>query len=218
MASGLFTVVQPHFPLADGVISHAITPLMFLQIMNHYGINLNDADIVTRYFHCDQILELNKNLDKTCYVDHIQSNLVNGVLEILTVKRINLSVMSFPINNYYHHERQSIVYTKHIGSEITLRLEILINGIIDPKQRLKQIPALIASMEQGSSVTDITEGLEESELEESEGEELEELEGEGTLQCISLSFQLIVDPKKYSDAVKEIEILARYCRGDFISK
>ena len=215
---GKYLIVQPHFLLADNIISHAIGPRVFLELMKLYEINpVSDSNIITRYFYCDQIMELDQARNKKFFVSHIQNREVYCGVEILTVNRFDLSITSFPINDHYHHERQSVVFSKSLDTGIDIKLEILVSKILDPAIRSQQIPALLKGLEREQPVVEalVNNSANDESDDSDDDDSSSSADDDDSASVISLSFQLIVS-KNHVSAVKEVETLARYCQGDKI--
>lgn len=180
--------IRPHISLADNIVSHSISPGYFLRLMNHYGLNSASGKIITRYHNYDQIMEVDQDRKIHCFVIYPQEiikDVQHGMgTELVGITQFDISVMSFPLNNNYHHERQSIVFTKRIDVDVELQLEMLVENIVDPEVRKGQISDLLQSLEDVDSLDE--------------------------LPVISLSYLLVMHPKKYTRALKEISVINGY--------
>lgn len=188
--------IRPHIPLADNIVSHSISPSYFLRLMNHYGVQSSSGKVITRYYNYDQIMEVDQDRRIKCIVTYPKEIIedIQGRLELVGIVQYNLSVMSFPLNNTYHHERQSIVFTKEIDAGVELQLEMLVENIVDPEVRKDQIPELLRSLEATGIGTDFDS----------------DADADADLPVISLSYLLVMQPKKYTRSLKEIGIISGY--------
>jgi hypothetical protein len=110
--------------------------------MQQYNLSSNDGKVITRYYNYDQVMEVDEQRRITCSVTYPLETIIDhdvlgdGLwLEMVGGDRCDLSVMSFPLNRAYHHERQSIVFTKTLENGLILELEMLVQDILDPKER-----------------------------------------------------------------------------------
>jgi len=151
----------------------------FLALLHHYGLTTADGTVITRYFHYNQIMEVENGTIK-CYIDRSHETVVDvdHNMEMLGVNRVNLDPMSFPLRSNYHHERQSIVFTKKIDLDLEVQIDIIVEGIIEPQKRKEQTPHLL-------------ELLKENNIDDSS-------------PIISVSYLLITKPYMYAKALEEI--------------
>jgi hypothetical protein len=114
--------------------------------MKHHNLTEADAEVITRYYCYDHIMKVNQDRKVSCSVSYLQETVVDPAsnLELVGVNHYDLSTTSFPLSLDYHHERQSVVFTKIINAGVTLEMEMLVKGILDPKERHKQIAELLA--------------------------------------------------------------------------
>ena len=138
---GTHIMLRPSFPLANNIISHSIKPSKFIRIMNLYNIEPENCKVITRYHNYDQIMEVDEDREIKCYTISILETYTNYTLgiEVTSIDKHDYPRLNFPLNINYHHERQSIVFTKILQPGIKIHLEILVHGIIDPKERKSQI-------------------------------------------------------------------------------
>ena len=141
-----YKYIQPHLPLADNIVSHGVSPKIFLRILNEYGgLSMFHLDIITKYYYEDLILEVDTSKNRSCYIMQRQDYTVDSTLEFVGENRHSIFPLHFPLAKNYHHERQSIILKSKTCH--ALQLEILVEGIIDPVERLKDIPIIIEHLQ-----------------------------------------------------------------------
>jgi hypothetical protein len=147
--------IQPYHALADNVISHRIKPSCFMRILNIYGgLDAFTRNVDTKYYHEDTVLEIDKYKNKCCYmIQDVKDHSIDVERKLVLVQenRITLSVMRFPLNRTYHHERQSIILIQE-GIGYTLELEILVPNIKDPIDRLSELPHILNLLETSDDI------------------------------------------------------------------
>jgi hypothetical protein len=148
--------------------------------MKHYGMNSECGKVITKYYNYDQIMEVDQNRKINCSVTYTHETIVQGELELVGITQVNLSVMCY----HYHHERQSIVFTKKIDTGVELQLEMLVEGLTDPDVKRGQISDLLQKLSEDSESP-----------------------------VISLSYLLVIQPKEYVRALKEISIITSWTRS-----
>lgn len=135
--------IQPHTLIADNIVSHSITPELFLKILDHNGgLESFTVDVQTHYYHENMVLEANSKGDMKCYITQqiercVDADLGKG-MEFVGENRTTLSPTLFPLSKTYHHERQSIIL-----STKELQLEILLIGIMTPCERVANLKDII---------------------------------------------------------------------------
>ncbi len=138
--------IQPHYPLADNIVSHSV-PLLTLrriyEVFKSHGFFV--ASLQTKYYDLDKVFtvtekQTNTNAVKPDTLKQYQviyrndykildfANVAQTTLEYVGENRFNLDKESFQVKKTYHHERQLILFSLD-AVNFTLELEILLEGI-----------------------------------------------------------------------------------------
>lgn len=177
---------HPYKMLADNIACHRISTKAFKQLMITTGLSAKDGRIITKYYHLDQIMEVDETGHKICYVSYPKHRFTEGSIELVTALKYNLSPQSFPLRKNYHHERQAIIFTKAYKG-YKLELEILLTGITKTSDR--NIQGILDSMKSDSDSG--------SDLDSGSGSDSDpDLDSD----VISLSYQLIAENIKDKDS------------------
>lgn len=180
-------IFRPHEPIADHIVSHSIDTKLFIAIMDRYGIQ--NAEVLTKYYVLDHVLCIRQDRRVECSVSYTQATYCDVDTELVAISQFELSPMCFPLNHTFDHERQMILLRRELETEIVLELEILVAGIRDPKQRIKELPAILELIRGDCSYS---------------GSGDEDLSPD---PFISLSYNLITSPSKYEKALEHLNTL-----------
>lgn len=186
-------IFRPHKPIADHIVSHSIDAKLFIAIMNRYG--LQDVEVLTKYYVLDHVLCIRQDRRVECSVSYTQATYTDVDTELVAISQFELSPMCFPLNHTFDHERQMIVLRRELETELVLELEILVTGIRDPKQRIKELPAILELMR--GDCPDQGPGSDS----DSDDEDL------SPDPFVSLSYNLITSPSKYDKALEHLDAL-----------
>jgi hypothetical protein len=185
-------IFRPCKPIADHIVSHSIDTRLFIAIMDHYS--LGDAEVLTKYYVLDHILCIRQDRRVECSVSYTQATYSDIDTELVAISQFELSSMCFPLNHTFDHERQMIVLRRELETEIVLELEILVTGIRDPRQRFKELPAILELIRDDCSDHPSSDS----------GSGDEDLSPD---PFISLSYNLITTPSKYDKALEYLGAL-----------
>ena len=131
--------IQPHYPLADNVVSHAVPFAVLMEIKERFSKYGRFVPILqTKYHDLDRVFVVSETSSSKLKEyrimyrnDHQVLRYPSGsqtTIEYIGENRFKLDVETFPIKQRYHHERQSVVHvldTPHFRIE----LEVLLIGL-----------------------------------------------------------------------------------------
>lgn len=143
--------IRPHIPWADNLISHRLSREAFMDVLEKYGgRDQFDVSVVTRYYHEDMTLEVDGQKRKRCYMFLPEHTVTPaGQLELFQGTKIDLSVTRFPLNNYFHHERQLLLLRQE-GIGYVLEMEILLPLIREPHERYADVEQIFSLSDSSS--------------------------------------------------------------------
>lgn len=126
---------QPHYELADNIISHSISAERMKTVYASF-YNGNAANILrTQYFLQDLVYTIEQNEIKLEVVFPVHTSR-HGQSDVECVKqnRYTLAINRFPMQMKYDHERQSVI-CRMVSDNYILELEALIHGIKSVQDR-----------------------------------------------------------------------------------
>ena len=146
--------IQPHYPLADNIISHATSWKVITRIYNAYkSYGLFTACLQTKYYDLDKVYivtqkqnETIKNYKVIYRNDHQileYGHQAQTTLEYVGENQFFLDKETFQVKKSYHHERQMILYVLNTAN-FSLEIDILLVGL-DTFANRKQLFNLITS-------------------------------------------------------------------------
>ena len=144
--------IQYHFPLAENIVSHAISFEKIGLLKSAYVQTFNrswfEKTLHTKYYENNKVFTvINRDGETTkdykiVYRNDYQvlnfKDATSGTLEYVGENQFKLNVDTFPVKKIFHHERQSIV---HVLDSLNWKLEIegLLTGIKTFKERVKPL-------------------------------------------------------------------------------
>jgi len=143
--------IQPHYPLSDNMVSHAIQFDTLIELKNKYAkYGIFIPVLQTKYHDLDRVLVVTQSLynsNKEVLIIYRNDQQVltydsgeQTTLEYIGENRFKLDNDSFPIKKQYHHERQAVVHVLETP-QFRLELEVLLTGL-DTYSGRKQVMSL----------------------------------------------------------------------------
>ncbi len=131
--------IQPHYPLSDNMVSHAVPFDTLVELKNKYATyGIFIPVLQTKYHDLDRVLVVSQNgstRTKEVLIIYRNDQQVLGyvggeqtTLEYIGENRFKLDTDSFPIKKQYHHERQAVVHVLETP-QFRLELEVLLTGL-----------------------------------------------------------------------------------------
>lgn len=156
--------IQPHYPLADNIVSHAVPFDVLVDLKSKYSKYGAFIPILqTKYHDLDRVFvvsETSSSKSKEYRIMYRNDQQVlryhdsfQTTIEYIGENRFKLDVETFPIKQHYHHERQAVVHVLETP-HFRLELEVLLIGLdtregrkslmtLDPK--ILENPAILGS-------------------------------------------------------------------------
>lgn len=133
--------IQPHYPLADNIISHGVSWSTIQQLYTSYKHQGIFTPLLhTKYYDLDKVFTVTEKHSgssqqyRVIYrndhqvLDYSPQCQSQTTIEYVGENQFTLDKESFQVKKNYHHERQMILYVLD-SSHFTIEIEILLDGL-----------------------------------------------------------------------------------------